>query len=99
VTAKTIRLNLADAVNDLAPAPPPCFHNRIHWLEYLQSAAAAQACRTEPKVILSSSEQGAHFNLDFNFCADCTQVKSVQMMAKGLCNPNHLTQLKKEDAE
>lgn len=39
-----MRLNLSDAVDDIAPlAPPPCFHNRESWLQYLKSA---QLCKT-----------------------------------------------------
>ena len=37
-----MRLNLSDAVDDLAPPPPPCFFNRGSWIAYLKSAAAAQ---------------------------------------------------------
>lgn len=98
VTAKPTRLNLTDAVNDLAPPPPPCFLNRLHWMEYLQSAATAQNSRNEPKVILISPAREPYFNLDYPFCADCTQVKSTEMMAKGRCNPNHLTEQKDSKA-
>ena len=35
------RINLKDAVDDLAPPPPSCFFNRGGWMQYLQSAAAA----------------------------------------------------------
>lgn len=38
-----MRLNLSDAVDDLAPLEqPPCFHNRESWLQYLKSAAETQ---------------------------------------------------------
>lgn len=37
-----MRLNLSDAVDDLALPPPPCFFNRSSWMLYLKSAAAAQ---------------------------------------------------------
>lgn len=90
------RLNLSDAVTDLAPPPPPCFLNRTQWMEYLQSAASAQNSRHEPKVILIHPDGDPYFNLDFPFCADCTQIKSTEMLAKGRCNPNHLTNLKEK---
>jgi hypothetical protein len=93
VTSKP-RLNLSDAVEDLAPQPPPCFINRIHWVEYLKSAAAAQNSQHEPKVIHITKEGEPAFNLDFPFCADCTQIKSTEMLAKGRCKPEHLTNLK-----
>lgn len=89
----TTRLNLTDAVDDLAPAPPPCFLNRISWREYLRSAAAAQNNKAEPKVILIAHDGAATFNHAFPFCSDCTQVKSVEMMAAGRCNPQFLQQL------
>lgn len=87
------RLNLSDAVDDLAPIyPPPCFHNRTIWLEYLKSAAAAQNQRDEPKVILIR-DGAASFNWDFPFCADCTQIKSLDMMRKERCQPEYLRRL------
>lgn len=84
------RINLKDAVDDLAPPSPKCFVNHIQWREYLQSAAAAQNVRGEPKVILIASDGAAAFNRNFPFCVDCTQIKSFEMMAKGLCNPSFL---------
>lgn len=87
------RLNLTDAVDDLAPAPPPCFLNRTSWREYLRSAAAAQNNKAEPKVIVIDEDGTARFNYDYPFCADCTQVKSVEMMRAGRCDPQFLQQL------
>lgn len=90
------RLNLADAVDDLAPPPPPCFHNRAGWLAYLKSAAAAQNHAGEPKVIVIASDQSAAFNFAFPFCADCTQVKSFDMDKQGRCNKDYLAQLQEK---
>lgn len=87
------RINLSDAVDDLAPAPPPCFLNRISWREYLKSAAAAQNSRHEPKVILIAQDGAATFNFAFDICEDCTQKKSVEMMALGRCKPDFLKEL------
>lgn len=84
------RLNLNDAVDDMAPAPPPCFTNRIAWREYLKSAASAQNNKAEPKVILIDADGTARFNFAYPFCADCTQVKSVEMLAQGRCDPRAL---------
>lgn len=86
----TFRLNLSDAVDDLAPPPPPCFLNRMAWMEYLKSAAAAQNSRHEPKVILVTQDGTASFNYKFNICEDCTQIKSVEMMAEKRCDPEFL---------
>lgn len=86
------RLNLKDAVLDLAPPVPPCFQNHMAWREYLASAAAAQNVRGEPKVIQIINGEPT-FNRAFPFCADCTQAKSHEMMTKGRCNPNFLKEL------
>lgn len=88
------RCNLRDAVSDLAPPPPLCFLNATHWREYLASAAGAQQCRGEPKVILLVQGEPV-FNLDFPYCADCTELKSFEMEKRGLCKPNFLKELKK----
>lgn len=93
MTAKH-RLNLKDTVDDLAPPPPPCFHNRSGWMEYLKSAAAAQNHAGEPKVIRIFKDGTHAFNFDFPMCADCTQVKSFDMEKQGRCNPQYLTNLK-----
>lgn len=94
-TTKTRRLNLADAVEDLAPTPPKCFLNHLAWREYLKSAATSQSHKGEPKVIKIVGGQPA-FDFGFPFCADCTQVKSVEMMAQGRCDPDFLKNLDKQ---
>lgn len=88
------RINLKDAVDDLAPPPPPCFFNRSGWMQYLQSAAAAQNQRNEPAVILVAQDGAGTFNFDFPLCADCSQVKSLEMTRQGRCNPEYLVNLK-----
>lgn len=91
------RLNLSDAVDDLAPPPPPCFLNRTSWREYLKSAAAAQNQKGEPTVILFKNGE-PRFNYLLPFCADCTMEKSVEMMAKDRCEPKFLVTMAAEDA-
>ena len=91
-----IRINLNDAVDDLAPPPPPCFFNRSGWMQYLQSAAAAQNQRNEPTVIRIAQDGTATFDFDFPMCADCTQVKRLEMTRQGRCNPQYLTNLKEK---
>ena len=90
------RINLKDAVDDLAPPSPKCFFNRSSWMQYLQSAAAAQNQRNEPVVIRIAQDGSATFNFDFPMCADCTQVKSLEMTRQGRCNPEYLTNLKEK---
>ena len=83
------RINLNDAVADLHPAPPPCFLNRLEWVEYLKSAAAVQNHKGEPRVILVVKGEPA-FNLGFDYCCDCTQIKSFEMMRVDRCKPGFL---------
>ena len=61
-------------------------------MQYLQSAAGAQNNRSEPVVILVARDGAATFNFDFPMCADCTQVKSLEMTRQGRCNPEYLKQ-------
>lgn len=86
------RLNLSDAVDDLAPAMPPCFFNRMEWIEYLKACAAAQNQRGEPKIILVVDGEPA-INYEFPICADCTQKKSLQMDSQGRCDKDFLKKL------
>ena len=86
------RLNIRDAINDLAPQAPPCFHNHLEWMEYLQSAGAAQTQAREPKIILLI-EGEPRINPLYPYCQDCTQVKSLEMDKIGKCNPNHLKEI------
>lgn len=54
-----MRLNLSDAVDDLAPLdPPPCFHNRESWNLYLKSAAATQNHRSNQEVVIVAKTGG-----------------------------------------
>ena len=86
-----MRLNLSDAVDDLAPPPPPCFFNRVSWIAYLKSAAAAQNHKGSQPVIIVAADGEPAFNTRLNYCADCTQAKSLEMQGKGRCNPYHLS--------
>ncbi len=86
-----MRLNLSDAVDDLAPPPPPCFFNRGSWIACLKSAAAAQNHKGSQPVIIVAADGEPAFNTRLSYCADCTQAKSLEMQDKGRCNPYHLS--------
>ena len=86
-----MRLNLSDAVDDLAPPPPPCFFNRSSWMLYLKSAAAAQNHKGSQPVIIVAADGEPAFNTRLSYCADCTQAKSLEMQGKGRCNPYYLS--------
>lgn len=81
------RINLSDAVDDLAPAPPPCFLNKQHWIGYLKSAASAQNQRDEPKIILMVSGEPS-INRAFDFCADCDTHTRDAMLTSQRCKPD-----------
>lgn len=83
------RLNLSDCIDDLAPAPPPCFLNRIEWIEYLKSCAASQNDGESQKIILMKAGE-PRINYEYDICADCTQIHSLAMTKVGKCNPNAL---------
>lgn len=86
------RLNLDDAVEDLAPPPPPCFLNRMSWREYLKSAAAVQNHKGEQVVIVITKGEPS-FNMKLDFCEDCTSRAAADMQARGQCVPTHLREL------
>lgn len=85
------RLNLSDAVDDLAPSPPPCFENRHIWRDYLKSSAAVQYAKGEQRVILVTAKREPRFNPAFNFCLDCDERTMERKKAKGVCDPEHIT--------
>lgn len=88
------RLNLNDAIDDLAPPPPPCFLNRLEWVEYLKAAAASQNVSEAPKIIFIKDGE-PRINYDYPFCADCTQTHSLAMAKAGRCKPNALKEQRK----
>ena len=90
MSGKRPYINLSDAVDDLAPAPPPCFLNKMHWIGYLKSAAAAQNQKDEPKIILVSNGEPA-INRAFDFCADCTTDTRLKMQGAKRCNPDWMS--------
>jgi len=89
------RINLTDAVMDCQPQHPPCFLNQYTWVEYLKSAAASQNHAGEQKVILVVSGN-PQFNMNFNFCEDCTSKLQDDMKSTKRCEPNYLLELKEK---
>lgn len=80
------RIRLSDAIDDLAPPPPPCFLNRLEWVEYLKSCAACQYDNESPKIVLIEGHE-PRINYEYPICDDCTQEYSRAMTAIGRCQP------------
>lgn len=78
----------------IAPPSPPCFTDRLNWLEFVASAAEAQA-PGQPQVLLFEAGKPVRFNLRFNFCADCTAEHRTAMAAATptRCRPGWLADL------
>ena len=85
-----VRINLKDAVDDLAPAPPLCFLNKVHWIEYLYSAAASQNNRGEQKIILIVEGEPV-INKAYDFCEDCTAHHRRAMVKVNQCHPDWMS--------
>jgi len=90
-----VRLNLADTVADLMPLePPPCFHSRMAWREYLITSAEGQNVARKSSCVILRDEAGEpRFNHDYQFCKDCSAQHSLAMTAAGRCDPDHLKKL------
>lgn len=82
-------MNLSDAIDDLAPPPPPCFVNRIAWIEYLKSCAQSRRNGRAKKIIIVR-DGVPQINPNYRFCADCTQIHSLAMSKVGKCQPDFL---------
>jgi hypothetical protein len=91
-------MNRAALARDLAPTSPPCFQDRLSWLEYLGSAAEHQRGDYHDGPLLFTKGQPVRFNFSFSFCADCTAQHSLAMFNEGRCNPAFLIDLMREAA-
>lgn len=94
-TGRTSELTPArrEMVIRLAPVAPPCFADRLSWLEYLCDAQIAANGNTRGPLDLRQAE--ARFNHRLDFCDDCTARFSQQMQRVGRCKPDHLLSLNK----
>jgi len=99
------RINVADAVADCAPPPPPCFHNGHIWREYLTTAAEYRASRGShykrpSRMVFTIAPDGRPtYNPGFDFCQDCTQERATQAETQGRCHPDHFRQVAKPTGE
>lgn len=78
-------MNRRDTVIRLAPVAPPCFSDRLTWLEFLASAAEGQ--RTGKGGPLDLRQTEPRFNHRFDFCAGCTAKHAISMQTQDRCKP------------
>ena len=86
-------------VRELAPPEPPCFADRLIWLEYLQGAYTTQRPNrpNSPRVLLVELGKPVRINPDFLFCADCNAAHQAAMEAAGRCWPWWLVDLAQQE--
>lgn len=82
----------ARIIISIAPVAPPCFPDRLAWLEFLQESDRAER-RRDVLGPLDMRQPQPRFNFDFSFCGDCTAKHAREMGAKGRCDPEHLQKL------
>lgn len=79
-------------VVSLAPPHPPCFADRLTWIEFLQTAAdAARGKSLNGPIDMRFGEP--RFNYALDFCVDCSVKHAHAMQERGRCRPSHLRQL------
>lgn len=80
-----------DLVEMLAPTSPPCFADRLSWLEYLVATAGAQSEKGQPAALIFEAGKPVRFNDKLDFCGDCDPLYARVMDEQGRCCPNWLT--------
>jgi hypothetical protein len=80
-------------VESVAPPAPPCFDSRLHWREYLVSAAQAASEKDQPTPLIFEVGKAVRFNYAFPFCVDCDTVYRLAMLEKDRCKPDWLIAL------
>lgn len=85
-------------ISELAPPAPPCFGDRLGWVEYLQGAFRAQR-PGQPRVLLVEIGQPVRINPDYPFCADCSAQHQAAMEAAGRCWPWWLVDMQQPQLE
>lgn len=85
----------------LAPPAPPCFTDRLSWVEYLVSFLddkdEFKRHAHRGPVDLRSPEPT--FNFTFDFCRDCQAKHALAMQAEGRCAPSHLRDLARKSIQ
>ncbi len=86
------------ALVELAPLAPPCFADRLAWVEYLVSSAQSQRVGgngEERGPLLFEKGRAVRFDYGWSFCTDCLQEHRDRMANAGACRPDFV---KRQDA-
>ena len=82
-----------DVVLSLAPPAPPCWESRDSWREYVVAVSEAQSEKGQPAAIIFVNGK-PRFNMELDFCADCTPLYAVARRSQGRCKPYALADRK-----
>ena len=77
-----------DVLIPLIPASPPCFSDRLSWVEFV--VAADEAAKQGARGPIDMRKAPPRFNPAFDFCSECPAKHSWKMQEQGRCKPNHL---------
>lgn len=80
-----------ELIEMLAPLSPPCFADRLSWVEYLVAMAEAQSEKGQPAALIFEPGKPVRFNARLDFCGDCDPLYARVMNTQGRCCPNWLT--------
>lgn len=87
-----MRREVVQRISGLVPAHPPCFADRLSWVEYVASAHHALKSSKKFSVIpVVVVEEGVEvFNHNWPYCTDCSAQHSHRMTLVGRCDPYFL---------
>ncbi len=80
-------------VIQIAPVAPPCFHDRLAWVEFLVSAAEDTSRTGARRGPLDLRKTEPAFNYAFDFCEQCSANYALRMQGEDRCHPWHLREL------
>lgn len=84
-------MNRRAVVIPLIPVAPPCFEDRMSWVEFV--VAADDAVKASERGPIDHRHPEPRFNRRWNFCADCMATHALAMQAQGRCHPRHLREV------
>lgn len=76
-----------------APRHPPCFEGREQWVQWLRVAESSNDKLVRPLMYRAAKDGAAKptaFNVQVNFCADCTAGYQTEMKLQERCEPECL---------